>query len=122
MCWDTRIRTWKNRTRICCVTITPYPNFPIKTPVLILTLQRYVFLFNPQIFEAFFSNQDSFFSICFLFQPSLSFLTVYLHSKLNISINRLSNLKKQIPNIFYALFFAIMRKLSIFVHCCKYIY
>ena len=36
MCWDTRIRTWKNRTRICCVTITPYPNFPIKTPVLIL--------------------------------------------------------------------------------------
>ena len=61
MCWDTRIRTWKNRTRICCVTITPYPNFPIKTPVLILTLQRYGFLFNPQIFEAFFSNQDSFF-------------------------------------------------------------
>jgi hypothetical protein len=39
----------------------PYPNFPIKTPVLILTLQRYGFLFNPQIFEAFFSNQDSFF-------------------------------------------------------------
>ena len=61
VCWDTRIRTWKNRTRICCVTITPYPNFPIKTPVLILTLQRYGFLFNPQIFEAFFSNQDSFF-------------------------------------------------------------
>ena len=24
-------------------------------------LQRYGFLFNPQIFEAFFSNQDSFF-------------------------------------------------------------
>ena len=44
----------KTRTRICCVTITPYPNFPIKTPVLILTLQRYGFLFNPQIFEAFF--------------------------------------------------------------------
>ena len=21
--WATRIRTWKNRTRICCVTITP---------------------------------------------------------------------------------------------------
>ncbi len=62
MCWDTRIRTWKNRTRICCVTITPYPNFPIKTPVLILTLQRYGFLFNPQIFEAFFSNQDTAFS------------------------------------------------------------
>ena len=59
--WATRIRTWKNRTRICCVTITPYPNFPIKTPVLILMLQRYGFLFNPQIFEAFFSNQDSFF-------------------------------------------------------------
>ena len=56
MCWDTRIRTWKNRTRICCVTITPYPNFPIKTPVLILTLQRYGFLFNPQIFEAFFGS------------------------------------------------------------------
>ena len=25
-CWDTRTRTRKNRTRICCVTITPYPN------------------------------------------------------------------------------------------------
>ena len=24
-CWDTRTRTRKNRTRICCVTITPYP-------------------------------------------------------------------------------------------------
>ena len=24
--WDTRIRTWNDRTRICSVTITPYPN------------------------------------------------------------------------------------------------
>ena len=24
--WDTRIRTRKNRTKTCCVTITPYPN------------------------------------------------------------------------------------------------
>ena len=24
--WDTRIRTWTNRTKICCATITPYPN------------------------------------------------------------------------------------------------
>ncbi len=26
-CWDTRTRTKNDRTRICSVTITPYPNF-----------------------------------------------------------------------------------------------
>ena len=26
LCWDTRTRTRKGRTRICSVTITPYPN------------------------------------------------------------------------------------------------
>ena len=26
-CWDTRTRTRNDRTRICSVTITPYPNF-----------------------------------------------------------------------------------------------
>ena len=26
ICWDTRIRTRNDRTRICSVTITPYPN------------------------------------------------------------------------------------------------
>ena len=32
VCWDTRTRTKNDRTRICSVTITPYPNinFAIK--------------------------------------------------------------------------------------------
>ena len=29
-CWDTRIRTWNDRTGICSVTITPYPNFHLR--------------------------------------------------------------------------------------------
>ena len=43
-CWDTRTRTRKNRTRICCVTITPYPK--------ILHLTRYFWLGYPD------SNQE----------------------------------------------------------------
>ena len=42
--WDTRTRTRKNRTRICCVTITPYPNFlpaiHIKHPLFRIAMQR----------------------------------------------------------------------------------
>ena len=60
--WDTRIRTWNDRTRICSVTITPYPNFPDQTLILFLTLQRYGFLLNWQTFEIFFSKKISTFS------------------------------------------------------------
>ena len=34
--WATRIRTWNDRTRICSVTITPWPNFVLS----FLTLQK----------------------------------------------------------------------------------
>ena len=44
-CWGTRTRTRKGRTRICSVTITPYPNafLQIEQPCSDLRVQRYYF-------------------------------------------------------------------------------
>ena len=49
LCWGTRTRTRKGRTRICSVTITPYPNVIAN---LDLRVQRYYFFINYQNFWA----------------------------------------------------------------------
>ena len=50
-CWGTRTRTKNDRTRICSVTITPYPNvLAIKQPRFDLRVQRYYFFLNYQNF------------------------------------------------------------------------
>ena len=57
LCWDTRIRTRNDRTRICSVTITPYPNIPppFKLPLTgVLRVQRYAFFLNHQYFVRLF--------------------------------------------------------------------
>ena len=66
LCWDTRTRTRKNRTRICCVTITTYPNFipasSEQTP-LVLNCDAKVrrFFSYSQTFPCFFSPKQCFF-------------------------------------------------------------
>ena len=53
LCWDTRTRTKNNRTRICCVTITPYPN--MFASLSDLRLQSYYFFSEVQkLSELFF--------------------------------------------------------------------
>ena len=46
--WGTRTRTRKGRTRICSVTITPYPNDSCN---FYLRVQRYYFFWNYQNFS-----------------------------------------------------------------------
>ena len=61
--WDTRIRTRNDRTRICSVTITPYPNVAcnLKHIVSQLRVQRYNIFLNHQNFSALFSKKSQFF-------------------------------------------------------------
>ena len=59
--WDTRTRTWKNRTRICCVTITPYPNFPLSNHCFCFDAAKVRLFLKPAIlFPTFF--QENYFS------------------------------------------------------------
>ena len=56
LCWDTRTRTRKGRTRICSVTITPYPNILCNRVIAWLRVQRYGKIpKSPNIFPTFFS-------------------------------------------------------------------
>ena len=56
LCWDTRTRTRKGRTRICSVTITPYPNFLCNRNIAWLRVQRYgENMKSPNIFPTFFN-------------------------------------------------------------------
>ena len=59
-CWGTRTRTRKGRTRICSVTITPYPKLDICFSALTeLRVQRYYFFSNRQnFFELFYKNSQ----------------------------------------------------------------
>ena len=60
--WDTRTRTRKGRTRICSVTITPYPN--VAQIYLWIAMQSYIFSVNFQNICALFFVYSMFFS-CF---------------------------------------------------------
>ena len=60
--WDTRTRTRKGRTRICSVTITPYPN--VIQIYLCIAMQSYIFSLNLQNICALFFVCRMFFS-CF---------------------------------------------------------
>ena len=61
--WDTRTRTRNDRTRICSVTITPYPNIIATSNILLsqLRVQRYNIFLNHQNFSALFSKKSQFF-------------------------------------------------------------
>lgn len=54
LCWDTRTRTRNDRTRICSVTITPYPNVVCNSVIIRLRVQRYSLFCFLQNFHALF--------------------------------------------------------------------
>ena len=56
-CWDTRIRTWNDRTRICSVTITPYP-IDLTTHFRIASAKLALFLELPKLLPTFFMKRD----------------------------------------------------------------
>lgn len=53
-CWDTWTRTKNDRTRICSVTITPYPN--MFCFLFRIAMQNYYFFLNMQKNNSFFQN------------------------------------------------------------------
>ena len=55
VCWDTRTRTKNDRTRICSVTITPYPNISATRSLIASAKVR--IKFETQTFFAFFFNK-----------------------------------------------------------------
>ena len=65
--WDTRIRTRNDRTRICSVTITPYPNVFLLLQCHFLIASAKVTLFSEptKFFSTFFSK----IVIFFIFMP-----------------------------------------------------
>ena len=79
--WDTRIRTRNDRTRICSVTITPYPNVVLQLNNFVsqLRLQRYDFFLNYQNFSALFSKKSQFLSIFPYFSMIFHVFSVSLH-------------------------------------------
>ena len=52
--WDTRIRTWNDRTRICSVTITPYPNSRHNPNLNCVCKVRRFFLMSQAYLDIFF--------------------------------------------------------------------
>ena len=65
--WDTRIRTRNDRTRICSVTITPYPNVFLLLQCHFLIASAKVTLFSEP--TKFFSTFLSKIVIFFIFMP-----------------------------------------------------
>ena len=59
--WDTRTRTKNDRTRICSVTITPYPNFIVATRSLIASA-KVLIIFELTMFSRVFFAETSYFS------------------------------------------------------------
>ena len=61
--WDTRIRTRNDRTRICSVTITPYPNVFLLLQCYFLIASAKVILFSEptKFFSTFLSKNVIFF-------------------------------------------------------------
>ena len=57
LCWDTRTRTRNDRTRICSVTITPYPN-DLTTHFRIASAKLVLFLELPKFLSTFFIKSD----------------------------------------------------------------
>lgn len=71
--WDTRTRTKNDRTRICCVTITPYPK--IKYDRCRFASAKVVFFFDTAIRSgAFFLKKQ----IYFMFYAFCSYLALTL--------------------------------------------
>ena len=71
--WDTRTRTKNDRTRICCVTITPYPK--IKYGRCRFASAKVVFFFDTAIISgAFFLKKQ----IYFMFYVFCSYLALTL--------------------------------------------
>ena len=54
--WDTRTRTKNDRTRICSVTITPYPNIIVATRSLIASAKVRIKNEMQAFFEFFFNK------------------------------------------------------------------
>ena len=67
------------------------PIFLSKHPFWFWRCKDTAFYLIHKFLKLFFLIKILFFSICLLFRPSLSFLTVYHHSRLNITIKRFSN-------------------------------
>ena len=57
LCWDTRTRTRNDRTRICSVTITPYP-IDLTTHFRIASAKLALFLDLPKLLPTFFMKRD----------------------------------------------------------------
>lgn len=57
LCWDTRTRTRNDRTRICSVTITPYP-IHFTTHFRIASAKLALFLELPKLLPTFFMKRD----------------------------------------------------------------
>ena len=57
LCWDTRTRTRNDRTRICSVTITPYP-IDFTTHFRIASAKLALFLELPKLLPTFFMKRD----------------------------------------------------------------
>ena len=72
--WGTRTRTRKGRTRICSVTITPYPKMFVASELScsVLRVQRYYFFLNYQNFLEKIYKKPQFFLFFFVFWPIYS--------------------------------------------------
>ena len=81
--WDTRIRTRNDRTRICSVTITPYPN-------VFLLLQCYFLIASAKVI--LFSEPTKFFST--FLSKNVIFFHFYAFSIPKYVVLRHTNLKK----------------------------
>ena len=68
--WDTRTRTRNDRTRICSVTITPYPNIIAISSILFLNCgcKGTTFFWITKIFRHFFLKNLNFFCFLWLFR------------------------------------------------------
>ena len=97
-CWDTRTRTRKGRTRICSVTITPYPNryVCVKTCCnqvpLRFQVQNYYFLVKlPNFFATFFEKTFKKRNNCRISIRFYSFLPIkawIIHGKRTINLRK----------------------------------